>query len=39
VIDGELVIIAGSFEVGGLYRKRGTELVEHLLLGLYDEGG
>jgi ATP-dependent DNA ligase len=25
--------------VGGLYRKRGTELVEHLLLGLYDEEG
>ena len=23
--------------VGGLYRKRGTQAVEHLLLGLYDE--
>ena len=25
--------------VGGLYRKRGTGVVEHLLLGLYDEEG
>jgi ATP-dependent DNA ligase len=25
--------------VGGLYRKRGTEAVEHLLLGLYDDAG
>ena len=25
--------------VGGLYRKRGTQAVEHLLLGLYDEEG
>ena len=25
--------------VGGLYRKRGTQAVEHLLLGLYDEQG
>ena len=25
--------------VGGLYRKRGTQAVEHLLLGLYDEDG
>jgi ATP-dependent DNA ligase len=25
--------------VGGLYHKRGTEAVEHLLLGLYDEEG
>jgi ATP-dependent DNA ligase len=25
--------------VAGLYHKRGTQAVEHLLLGLYDEGG
>ena len=25
--------------VAGLYRKRGTQAVEHLLLGLYDEEG
>ena len=25
--------------VGGLYRKRGTQAVEHLLLGLYDQEG
>jgi ATP-dependent DNA ligase len=25
--------------VGGLYRKRGTQAVEHLLLGLYDDEG
>ena len=29
----------GRLRRGGLYRKRGTQAVEHLLLGLYDEEG